>query len=56
MTREEFWEKWIPCDRPPIEPSQEMKDGFMGDLEDLIGEAVDERLAKFWGPDPDHQR
>jgi hypothetical protein len=46
MTKEEFWDKWEPCDRPPIMPSQEAKDEFMADLQSVINAAVKEAIAK----------
>jgi hypothetical protein len=39
MTKEEFWEKWEPCDWPSIVPSEKMKREFMEDLDKLIAAA-----------------
>lgn len=36
MTKEEFWNKWIPCDRPPITPTEEEKKEFFDDLDLVI--------------------
>ena len=34
-TKQEFWEKWMPCDWPPREPPKSMKRRFYKDLGDL---------------------
>ena len=36
MTMEDFWQKWMPCDRPAITPSAAEKREFMRDLAAVV--------------------
>lgn len=36
MTMEEFWQKWMPCDRAPFTPSAAEKREFMRDLAAVV--------------------
>jgi len=46
MTKKQFWEKWEPCDCPPVEPSIETKREFMRDLGSVCRNYYNERKLK----------